>query len=356
MKYCSSCGQRLGDACAACPICGRNASDAVNYQKMPYDAEKYRHGQMRYAASRPIVTYMLLVVNVVVFLIIHFFNASGRDLTSLLSMHRGAVVSGQYYRVITSMFTHEELYHLASNGYALFIYGMLLEPAIGKGRFLLVYFTGGLLGNVLTFAFMANPSIGASGAVFGLLGAVIAIHFINPTAMSRAMMTNVILCVFLTTAFSLRGGVNNVAHFGGLFGGYMMTCISIRARVRKRLITSRSLLLIFLCVIFTGSIMVGIPKVQSAEERRYGDYTAMLFCSAGERYDLAKPFAEIILSDTENDYAADAVAVLMLNAMGQGNLDEANAIAERMATLTEEGIFMHDEGLYRALMECFGEA
>ena len=71
---------------------------------------------------------------------------------------------------------------------------------------------------------------------------------------------------------------------------------------------------------------------------------------------MAKPFAEIILSDTENDYAADAAAVLMLNAMGQGNLDEANAIAERMATLTEEGIFMHDEGLYQALMEYLGEA
>lgn len=351
MNYCSSCGQRLSDSCTVCPVCGHEASDAVKSPKVPYDAEKYRHGTVRYASGRPVVTYVLLALNALVFLAIHLLGASGYDLTSLLSMHRGAVASGQVYRILTSLFTHEELYHLASNGYALFIYGMLLEPAIGKGRFLLVYFTGGLLGNMLTFAFMANPSIGASGAVFGLLGAVVAIRFINPTAMSRTMMTNVILCVFLTTAFSLTGGINNVAHFGGMFGGYMMTCISIRGRFQKKLFTSRPLLALLLFVLFTGSVLWGLPRVQSADERRYGDYTAMLFHSVGGRYDLAQPFAEAILADERNEYQADAAALLMLYFAQNGDEAAQKRAAGQLEASVQNGIYMHDETLYHALTD-----
>lgn len=312
MKYCSVCSQCLPDDATACPVCGHSADDATQVQREVYDAEKYTHSAVRRVSGRPKLTVWLIGINVAVFIIIRLAMLKGIELTPLLTMHRGAVVGGQYWRLLTSMFTHEELFHLASNCYALYIYGLILERGIGRGRFAAVYFSGGLLGNLLSFAFMQNPSIGASGAVFGLLGAVIAIHFINPTAMSRSMAANVFFSVAVTTFYSIGGSINNLAHFGGLFGGYIMLCLTVRQRVRPRLITARPLMAVVLAVITAGSVFFGATARLNDYEMGYGDYSLMCFYAETDNLEAAYGHAVALTEAPESYYTADALAVRVL--------------------------------------------
>lgn len=349
MRFCRNCSQRLADGVNVCPVCGHDAADAVTEQVNKYDPEKYSHGSgVRISYKKPRVTYALIALNVLVWLLITAAAWRGVDISSLLSMHRGAVSEGEWYRIITSMFTHEEFFHLASNCYALFIYGMLLEPAIGKGRFLAVYFTGGLLGNALTFALMGNPSIGASGAIFGLLGAVIAIHFINPTAMSRAMTVNVVVSVALTTFYSIGGSINNLAHFGGLFGGYMMMCILTGYRMRKRIITNRALLSVLLVLIFSLSAFSGIAADKTASELYYGDYTKMCFFVSMGDYASANEMADKITSESENIYSADALAVKVIYLDSAGRGDEAQKCFDSLMEVNSR-VPMMNEKIYNML-------
>ena len=117
MKYCASCGQCMSDNCDFCPVCGHGASDAASKPENPYEAEKYVRSGVKYSYVKPKVTIALIAINVLVYLIIKGLEFMGCDLASVLSMHRGAVFSGQFHRVITSMFTHRELFHLLSNCY-----------------------------------------------------------------------------------------------------------------------------------------------------------------------------------------------------------------------------------------------
>lgn len=349
MRYCSSCGQALGEGCEFCPVCGHTASDSSSQQKNPYDPEKYSHGAgVRISYKRPTLTWTLIAVNVAVFIIIRLAAIKNIDLTSVLSMHRGAVYSGEYYRLITSMFTHEGFFHLASNCYALLIYGMLLEPSAGKGRFAAVYFTGGILGNVLTFAFMKNPSIGASGAIFALLGAVLAIHLINPSGVSRSLAANAVFSVVLTTFYSVGTNINNLAHFGGLFGGYLMMCILIKVRIRKRAVTSRTLTALLLSLLFVLGTFSGIRADKSNEELYYGDYTHMCFYAALGDYEKAYPKAEKIASAEENLYSADALAAMIIYEEEIGEEAMAKAHYIRLSQVNQR-VYMMDRNIYNRL-------
>jgi len=217
----------------------------------------------------------------------------------------------------------------------------------------LVYFAGGLVGNLLTFAFMPNPSIGASGAIFGLLGAVIAIYYINPTAMNRMMMKNVLACVIVTTIYSFTGGINNIAHFGGLFGGYMMTCICISVRHRKRIITSRALMAVILSVCLAGSVFVGIPKADDVNERQYGNWSMVRFFASFDMYEAANTYAEKVLSDDDSYYAGDAMAVYFINMIESGDAEDIRKEdSERFEQLIDDGYLLTDEKIYDDFMKC----
>lgn len=352
MKYCAYCSQCLADSATVCPVCGHSAEDATVRPQTGYDPGKYaRNNHPRFSSGAPTVTVILIAVNVVIYLA--NFLLSGCDLASVLSMHRGAVAGGQYWRILTSMFTHEEFFHLASNMYALYIYGTILEPALGKARYLAVYFAGGIVGNVLTFALMPNPSIGASGAIFGLLGAVIAIHFIQPSPISRRLFSGVISSIVLTTVVSIGGNINNIAHFGGLAGGYAMTAVLCPVRFKKRLITSRALCAVVLCLILVFGMLAGYPRVTPGDEADYGRYTAMVFFARLGALDTAERYAVPITSGVSH-YKSDAYAAIALARHARGDDAGAESALAELLAECNRGNLMYDDGLYEALMKVYG--
>ena len=104
--------------------------------------------------KKPYVTYVLLAINIIVFILSFFYNV-----IPLFAVNRTAIVNGEYYRLITGTFLHNSILHLAFNCYALYIIGMQLESFLGRWKYLVVYLLSGLAGSMLSIFFSNAYSI-----------------------------------------------------------------------------------------------------------------------------------------------------------------------------------------------------
>ena len=145
-----------------------------------------------YVAFTP-MTYGLIIINVLIWLIMilylnHFSDVKLLDLGGLVHFN---VVHGEWYRLITSMFLHFNFEHILMNMLSLFIFGKIVESIVGPLRMLGIYVISGLLGNFISLSFnLHTVSVGASGAIFGLIGSIFAMMFVSKTY-SKNNWTNV---------------------------------------------------------------------------------------------------------------------------------------------------------------------
>lgn len=131
---------------------------------------------------------------------------------------------GEYWRFLTSMFLHGGLMHILSNGFALYVLGPDVERIYGTPRFLTLYFLSGLAGGVASYAFSSSPSVGASGAIFGLIGGLavflyITRHILGEMGRNQLQYIAIIIGINVLIGFSSGGVIDNYAHLGGLAGG-----------------------------------------------------------------------------------------------------------------------------------------
>jgi membrane associated rhomboid family serine protease len=140
------------------------------------------------------------------------------------ALYGPAVANGEVWRLVTGGFLHAGLLHLAFNMYALYILGSMLEPAVGRLRFAVIYFVALLCGSFGALLVTPNsPTVGASGAVFGLMGAAIAImrnRGIDPMASGLPFWLGLNLLLTFTLSGLSVGG-----HIGGLVGGTLAAVI-----------------------------------------------------------------------------------------------------------------------------------
>lgn len=179
-------------------------------------------------------TATLIVVNISIFFI---FAILGKAEDVLFMRGYGAmyepyVMEGhEYYRLLTSIFLHFGIEHLLSNMVMLGALGMNLEPEIGKLHFLLVYFVSGIGGNICSLLLNISfgevvISAGASGAVFGLTGALLCAVLRNKGRIGRLHKKGVLVLVILSIFLGLsEPGVDNAAHIGGLICGFVLEAL-----------------------------------------------------------------------------------------------------------------------------------
>jgi len=137
-----------------------------------------------------------------------------------------AIQAGELWRFLTPALLHGSPMHIAFNMYALFSFGVSLERHFGHGRFLLLYVLGAFTGNVLSFLLTDGYSVGASTAVFGLIGAEGVFLYQNRKLFAGqfgSAIQNVIFVVAINLFFGLQPGIDNWGHIGGLFGGVIFT-------------------------------------------------------------------------------------------------------------------------------------
>jgi len=178
-------------------------------------------------SNRPIVTYTLLAITVIIFLL---QSASeyvfGFDLVAGIGMKvNELILAGQYWRLFTPMFLHGSILHLGFNMYALYIFGPGLERYYGHGRFIVLFILGGFAGNVFSFIFSASNSLGSSTAIFGLLAAEGVFLYQNQKVFEkfggvpRRALNNIIMIAVVNLIIGLSPGIDNWGHMGGLLGG-----------------------------------------------------------------------------------------------------------------------------------------
>ena len=171
--------------------------------------------------------YVLIAINVAVYVIEALFFA-GRPLLVAGWNFGPAIRAGEYYRLVTSMFLHGDVMHLAMNGLAIYVLGTMVESSIGPWRFLVLYFAGGLAGSAASLYFMPNvASVGASGAVFGLFGYLLYTRWRNPLALSPAVSQWVKTLLIVNIVITILPGTNIDiwGRFGGLAGGFLASNI-----------------------------------------------------------------------------------------------------------------------------------
>ena len=177
-----------------------------------------------FSKKYPLVTYILMGINIFLFMLFGNFN----EIINTYGMYTPLIKSGEYYRLFTCMFIHGSLVHLGVNMYSLYVIGPQIESFFGRGKYLLIYIISGLCGSLLSMVF--NPSsisVGASGALFGLLGSMLYFgHYY------RTYLGNVIIMLRVTRMISngamggIVGGIDNFAHIGGLIGGVIASMIA----------------------------------------------------------------------------------------------------------------------------------
>lgn len=174
--------------------------------------------------KKPIITYILIGLNVFIFL---FMMVSGRfdSLLDRYCVYGPLIRLGQYYRLITGTFLHANIFHLLLNMYALYIIGIQLESFLGKGKYTIIYLVSALTGSLLSITFGGNTaSVGASGAIFGLMGSLVYFGYHYRVYLGNVMRSQIIPLIVLNLLLGfISVGVDNFAHIGGLIGGTLIT-------------------------------------------------------------------------------------------------------------------------------------
>jgi membrane associated rhomboid family serine protease len=218
---CSNCGNPICPDCMTatpvgmrCPNCARQKTPSRTLQSMHVE---------------PIATYVLIAINVAIFFGVRSSPQSYTDLV----LFGPLVADGEYWRLITSGFLHVEFWHIGMNMLSLYWLGRLVEPALGHPRFVAIYLASLLAGSLGVMLLDPNsPTLGASGAIYGLLGAAIVMaRNRNVDLMQSGLVP--ILAINLGLTFFVSG-ISIGGHIGGLIGGLLATFAVEQLSMRRR--------------------------------------------------------------------------------------------------------------------------
>ena len=184
--------------------------------------------------KKPYGTYIIICTCLVMFLFQYTLNI---DMIRLLGNNYELVKGGEIYRLITCMFLHGSVMHLICNMYALYILGSQVERYYGTLKFLVIYFISGILGSLFSCVFMSSYtySIGASGAIFGLLGSIAYFTYNYRATLQSLLRGQVMPAIIVNLLIGfIVPGIDVTAHVGGLIGGILVSMgIGLGDKYRK---------------------------------------------------------------------------------------------------------------------------
>jgi membrane associated rhomboid family serine protease len=224
---CSNCERPI------CPDCMTSTPVGMRCPECARQSTKVR--TMRSLTNDPTLTYVLIAINVLAQLGSSFGGNVGNDpsLSDAGGLSRGTMAAGDYWTLLSSGFLHVNLFHLGSNMLALWILGTILEPVLGRWRFGLVYFVSLLCGSLGVLLYSASESVGASGAVFGLMGAAVIVARSRGLNLMESGL-GLWLGLNLLITFTIPG-ISIGGHIGGLIGGALAAIVLVELGERRRM-------------------------------------------------------------------------------------------------------------------------
>ena len=152
------------------------------------------------------------------------FNSDTNVLILLGAKVNELIAQGQYYRLISCMFLHGGIVHLGVNMYSLYAIGPMVEKVYGKAKYIAIYFIAGICSSIFSYIFSTSVSIGASGAIFGLLGAVLVFAIKSKGKTGNAFIRSILSVIFINIFIGMTlPNIDNFAHVGGLLGGMLIS-------------------------------------------------------------------------------------------------------------------------------------
>lgn len=216
--------------------CEDTAQELANLMNH-YDSSKSKN---RSTKDMPWITYGLISINVIMYIITAFLSGNIFDsdinvLVFLGAKYNELIAAGEYYRLVACMFLHGGILHLLLNMYALNSIGPLVEKIYGKIKYLIIYFISGIISSLLSFQFSEAISIGASGAIFGLLGTTLVFAVTRRKDIGKGFLRNIasVIIINLFIGFSMSN-IDNFGHLGGLIGGVITALVLNLARKKRK--------------------------------------------------------------------------------------------------------------------------
>jgi rhomboid protease GluP len=302
--------------------------------------KKEREYKIDIKTEKPWITYILIAVNIVIWLVLEIYaRTKGVDATSLLidfgAKENALIMMGEYWRFLTPVFLHNGITHLAVNSYSLYILGTTVERLMGRGRFLFIYIMAGLMGSIASFIFSMAPSVGASGAIFGLLGALIYYGIEHPALFKRGFGKSILMTLVLNIVYGFSvPRIDNFGHFGGLIGGFLASGV-VGTPFSRRSLKKRTAFTAVMAVLLSISLYCGFTNSQNRllEKckliRHFYDEQNWAECEiVGEEIIKIGPKDKTILSDT--------LWILSAAEVYQGKYDEALEHAQMLVEVEPE--------------------
>lgn len=288
---------------------------------------------------KAIFTTLLIIINAVIYIIVTSYSAlTGMNFNEALYMFGAKVnleiLSGQYWRFLSPIFLHASIMHLLVNCYSLYWIGSLTERLYGNVKFIVIYLMAGVFGNVVSFIFSPNPGVGASGSIFGLLGALLYFGVENPMLFRGYFGNNIIITILINIIYGFaQPGIDNFAHLGGLLGGFLSAgIVKLRGTSSKWL--KRSIFIILTLLILTSSIYYGFNNSQNLSIIKVEKLDKLMSeGSYKEAYELGK---EILELKPKDDYIRlRTLWTLVISSASQGKYEVAFEYNDEIIKLDE---------------------
>ncbi len=328
-----------------------NAFNQNSYPNNDSDRSRGFRAITNRTSKVPIVTYILIAINILVWLGAILYQKSTGLNDNEVILKFGAkfnplIMDGEYWRLITPAFLHFSLMHLLVNMFSLFIIGPQIEMFFGKVKCVLIYIIAGFFGNLASFIFSQDLSLGASGAVFGFMGVLVYIWQKNRNSLDKSY----ILWVAGTIAYNIfygfsKSGIDNFAHIGGLIGGYTAAVI-VGFTAGKKNITSRTIAAVLITVLAIGGLYAGFTSSSNLEAKKQyfiGDKVQALINEASKSftnkdYRTAEQLSNeaLKLYGENKDVKAVATRILAAALINQEKNQEALKYAKDLAQISPD--------------------
>lgn len=195
-------------------------SDEINKESF----QKSKKVEKIFSMKMPFITYIIIALCVIMFALTLLFGEK-TFITTLVKFGGNVgyyTKNGEFYRLITCIFLHASIVHLLCNMYSLYIVGPQIESFYGKLKYIFIFFFSGICGSILSLAFSSDNivSVGASGAIFGLLGSIVYFGYHYRVYLGNVLKSQIIPIIILNLLIGFMvTGIDNFAHIGGLIGG-----------------------------------------------------------------------------------------------------------------------------------------
>ena len=195
-------------------------SDDINKESF----EKSKKIENIFKAKFPLITYIIIGLCTILYILTYILGYN--EIIIYGGSIKELVQNGEIYRLLSCIFLHAGIIHLTCNMYSLYIIGTQLESFFGKIKYLVIFLLSGICGSILSVAFSSTNtlSVGASGAIFGLLGSIVYFGYNYRVYLGNVLRSQIIPVIVLNLSIGfIISGIDNFAHIGGLIGGIFTT-------------------------------------------------------------------------------------------------------------------------------------